>query len=164
MSEVKPRAGGACFHLVWNISGDGTGCLGVPAPRSHPEAALTIDIPSNGDLRSVLTRVGWAAPVLCAAAYAALVLTPLPATITTITAGLLFGLPIGLAVSMTGAVVGASIGFGLARVLGHDAVELLDSDRLHRLDELLRRRGLLAVIGVRLVTRRRRTVAAEPPA
>jgi len=114
-------------------------------------AALTIDIPSIGDLRSAVTRVGWAAPVLYAAAYAALVLTPLPATISTITAGVLFGLPIGLAVSMTGAVVGASIGFGLARVLGRGAVERLDSDRLHRLDELLRRRGLLAVIGVRLV-------------
>jgi len=54
-------------------------------------------------------------------------------------------------VSLTGAVVGASIGFGLSRVLGRGAVERLDSDRLHRLDDLLRRSGLLAVIGVRLV-------------
>ena len=51
--------------------------------------------------------------------------------------------------SLTGAVVGASIGFGLSRVLGRGAVERLDS--LHRLDDLLRRSGLLAVIGVRLV-------------
>jgi len=54
-------------------------------------------------------------------------------------------------VSVTGAVVGARVGFGLARVLGRGAVERLDSDRLQRFDELLRRRGLLAVIGVRLV-------------
>ncbi len=38
-------------------------------------AALTIDIPSIGDLRSAVTRVGWAASVLYAAAYAALALT-----------------------------------------------------------------------------------------
>jgi uncharacterized membrane protein YdjX (TVP38/TMEM64 family) len=113
--------------------------------------ALTIDIPSIDELRSTVAKVGWAGPVLYAAAYASLVLTPIPATISTITAGVLFGLPIGLAVSLTGAVVGASIGFGLSRVLGRGAVERLDSDRLHRLDDLLRRSGLLAVIGVRLV-------------
>ena len=95
--------------------------------------------------------LGRAGPVRYAAAYASLVLTPIPATISTITAGVLFGLPIGLAVSLTGAVVGASIGFGLSRVLGRGAVDRLDSDRLHRLDDLLRRRGLIAVIGIRLV-------------
>ncbi len=113
--------------------------------------SLTIDIPSIDELRSTVAKVGWAGPVLYAAAYAALVLTPVPAAISTITAGVLFGLPIGLAVSLTGAVVGASIGFGLSRVLGRGAVERLDSDRLRRLDDLLRRRGLIAMIGIRLV-------------
>ena len=112
-------------------------------------AALTIDIPSIDELCSTVAKVGWAGPVLYAAAYASLVLTPIPATISTITAGVLFGLPVGLAVSLAGAVVGASIGFGLSRVLGRGAVERLDS--LHRLDDLLRRRGLIAVIGIRLV-------------
>ena len=112
-------------------------------------AALTIDIPSIDELRSTVAKVGWAGPVLYAAAYASLVLTLIPATISTITAGVLLGLTIGLAVSLTGAVVGASIGFGLSRVLGRGAVERLDS--LHRLDDLLRRRGLIAVIGIRLV-------------
>ncbi len=113
--------------------------------------SLTIDIPSIDELRVTVAKVGWAGPVLYAAAYAALVLTPVPAAISTITAGVLFGLPIGLAVSLTGAVVGASIGFGLSRVLGRGAVERLDSDRLRRLDDLLRRRGLIAMIGIRLV-------------
>ncbi|MBA3799672.1 MAG: TVP38/TMEM64 family protein [Geodermatophilaceae bacterium] len=113
--------------------------------------ALTIDIPSVDELRVTVAKVGWSGPVLYAVAYAGLVLTPLPATISTITAGILFGLPVGLAVSLAGAVVGASIGFGLSRVLGRGAVERLDSDRLHRLDDLLRRRGLIAVIGIRLV-------------
>jgi uncharacterized membrane protein YdjX (TVP38/TMEM64 family) len=63
----------------------------------------------------------------------------------------LFGLPLGLLVVLAGAVTGSAVGFGLARVLGRDAVRALDSQQLQRLDGLLRRRGLIAVIGIRLV-------------
>jgi len=48
-------------------------------------------------------------------------------------------------------VAGAAVGFALARSLGRDAVTRVDSRQLARLDALLRRRGLVAVIGVRLV-------------
>lgn len=78
-------------------------------------------------------------------------LTPAPATVFSIAAGLLFGLAGGLAVVLAGALLGAAGGFALARRLGRDAVAGVDSDRLRRLDAMLARRGLLAVIGVRLV-------------
>ena len=52
---------------------------------------------------------------------------------------------------MAGAVVSAVGAFALSRALGRGAVERVDSDRLRRLDALFRRRGLVAVIGVRLV-------------
>lgn len=113
--------------------------------------ALTVGIPPIEDIRAWVADAGWAGPVLYAALYAALTLTPAPATVISITAGVLFGLPTGLAVVMAGAVTGAIIAFSLSRVLGRGAVERVDSDRLRRLDALLRRRGLLAVIGVRLV-------------
>jgi uncharacterized membrane protein YdjX (TVP38/TMEM64 family) len=54
-------------------------------------------------------------------------------------------------VVLTGAVAGAAVGFALARSLGRDAVTRVDSPQLARLDALLRHRGLIAVIGVRLV-------------
>jgi uncharacterized membrane protein YdjX (TVP38/TMEM64 family) len=60
----------------------------------------------------------------------------------------LFGLPAGLAVVITGALIGASTAFGPSRTLGRQAVTRLDSQRLRRLDELLRRHRLLAVIGI----------------
>lgn len=113
--------------------------------------ALTVGIPPIEDVRTWVAGAGWAGPVLYAGLYAALTLTPAPASVASIAAGVLFGLPLGLAVVMAGAVTGASVAFGLSRALGRGAVARVDSDRLRRLDALLRRRGLLAMIGVRLV-------------
>jgi uncharacterized membrane protein YdjX (TVP38/TMEM64 family) len=113
--------------------------------------ATVVGLPTVEDLRAAVTGAGWAAPVLYAALYAGLTLTPAPATVLTIAAGLLFGVPEGFAVVMTGAFVGASTAFGMSRALGRQAVARLDSDRLRRLDGLLDRHGLLAIIGVRLV-------------
>ena len=113
--------------------------------------ALTLDVPPIDELRARVAAAGWAGPVLFAAVYAALGLTPAPATVASIAAGVLFGLVTGLAVVMTGAMAGAVVAFCIARVLGRAAVQRVDSERLRMLDALLRRRGLLAVIGVRLV-------------
>jgi len=113
--------------------------------------ALAVGVPSIEEVRAAVGSAGSAAPVLYALLYAALALTPTPATLTSITAGVLFGLPLGLLVVLAGAVTGSAVGFGLARVLGRDAVRALDSRQLQRLDGLLRRRGVVAVIGIRLV-------------
>jgi len=113
--------------------------------------ALTVGIPPIEEIRAWVERAGWAAPLLYAAGYAALTLTPAPASVLSITAGVLFGLPLGVVVVLGGATVGAGIAFALARVLGRDAVARIDNARLQKLDALLRRRGLLAVVGVRLV-------------
>ncbi len=113
--------------------------------------AVTVGVPPIEDVREWVGAAGWAGPVLYAAVYAALTLTPAPATVLSIGAGLLFGLAGGLGVVMAGALLSAGGGFALSRALGRGAVERVDSDRLRRLDDLFRRRGLLAVIGVRLV-------------
>ncbi len=113
--------------------------------------AWAVGIPPLAEIRTLVARAGWAGPVLYAGLYAGLALTPAPAGVLSITAGILFGLPTGLGVVLAGAVVGAALAFGLARALGRDAVRRLDNARLQRLDALVRRRGLLAVIGVRLV-------------
>jgi uncharacterized membrane protein YdjX (TVP38/TMEM64 family) len=113
--------------------------------------ALIVGTPPVEEVRGVVARAGWAGPVLYTALYAAVTLTPAAATVASITAGVLFGFPLGLTVVLGGAVSGAAVAFALARVLGRGAVQRIDSARLRRLDELLRRRGVLAVIGVRLV-------------
>jgi uncharacterized membrane protein YdjX (TVP38/TMEM64 family) len=113
--------------------------------------ALEVGLPPVGAIQEWVSRAGWAAPVIYAVAYAALALTPTPATVTTITAGVLFGTATGIAVVMAGALAGAAAGFGLARALGRDTVRRVDSRRLQRVDAMLHGRGLVAVIGARLV-------------
>lgn len=113
--------------------------------------AVVVGVPPVHEIRAAVALAGWAAPVMYAAAYAAITLTPATAAALSMTAGLLFGVPVGLAVVMAGAVTSACVAFALARGLGRAAVRGVDSARLARLDRLLRRRGLLAVLGVRLV-------------
>ena len=63
----------------------------------------------------------------------------------------MFGLAAGIAIVLVAAVLGAIVAFGLGRTLGRDAVQRFTGTRVARVDALLRRRGILAVIGVRLV-------------
>lgn len=111
----------------------------------------TVGVPPVEEIRSWARQAGWAGPVLFAALYAGLSLTPAPVVVLSIGAGVLFGLPVAAGSVLVGALGGAAIGFGLARVLGRATVRQLGGDRLARLDEMLRRRGVLAVIVVRLV-------------
>lgn len=107
-------------------------------------------IPTIDDVRAVTGSTGWVGPAAFAALYALLTLTPAPATVLSIGAGVLFGVPGGVGVVMAGALLGAATAFGLSRTLGRTAVRQVDSDRLRRLDALVARHGLLAVISARL--------------
>jgi uncharacterized membrane protein YdjX (TVP38/TMEM64 family) len=112
---------------------------------------VTIGPPPLEEIRDWVGRAGWAGPVVYAAIFAAASLTPAPATVLTVGAGALFGWTIGVPVALAGSLVGAMISFGAARMLGRTTVEGLGGDRLARLDEMVRRRGVAAVIGIRLV-------------
>jgi uncharacterized membrane protein YdjX (TVP38/TMEM64 family) len=83
--------------------------------------------------------------------YTVATLAPLPKNVLAATAGMLFGLIVGVVVVLLAALLGALIAFALGRVLGRDAVDRITGTRVARVDALLRRRGLLAVLGVRLV-------------
>ena len=113
--------------------------------------ALVVGVPPIAEIRAAVAGAGWAGPVLFAALYAGLSLTPVPATVLTVAAGVLFGWTVGVPVAMTGAFTGAAVGFLLARHLGRSALDGVGGERLARLDDLLRRRGLLAVTAVRMV-------------
>lgn len=114
-------------------------------------AVLTVGVPPIGQIRDWVVAAGWAAPLAFTLLYAALCIVPAPASVLSIGAGVLFGLPVGLATVLVGAVAGAVGAFALSRGLGRSAVADVGGARLARLDALLRRRGLLAMISVRLV-------------
>lgn len=113
--------------------------------------ALVVGVPPVDQMRSWVVAAGWAGPVVYALLYAALALTPAPASLLGIAGGVLFGLPLGLAVVLAGAVAGATAGFAAARWLGRATVLRLGGHRLAQLDMLVQRRGVLAVIAARLV-------------
>lgn len=108
-------------------------------------AWLVEGTPDVATLQAATQRTGAWAPVLFVAGYALITLIPVSKGVLSAAAGVAFGLPLGAAL------LGAAPAFPLARSLGRDAVERLTGTRLQRVDQLLARRGLLAVLAVRLV-------------
>ncbi|SFT08323.1 TVP38/TMEM64 family protein [Saccharopolyspora flava] len=83
-------------------------------------------------------------------AVAALVFVPRPALAAV--AGTLFSPPIALLVVVAGTVSGAGLAFGIARLLGRDALApRLRRGRLETLDSLFARRGFTATVLCRLL-------------
>lgn len=114
-------------------------------------AAGLIGLPDPEELAADVAGSGPAAPTVFVLLYAVVTLVPLPKNVLTVVAGLLFGLVAGTALAWLGALLGAVAAFGLGRVLGRDAVERITGRRVARVDALLSRHGLLAVLAVRLV-------------
>lgn len=118
-------------------------------------AAVVVGVPPLEELRDRIAAAGWAGPVVFAAVYVGLSLTPVPLSVLSVTAGALFGFGPGLLVSFAAVFTGAFLGFALARGLGRGSVVRLEqragraAAHLSALDGLLRRRGVLTVIGIR---------------
>lgn len=83
--------------------------------------------------------------------YACLCLLLAPRNVLSVAAGLLFGFGSGLLVALPGALLAAVAAFGLGRLLGREAVERFTGARVARVDALLERRGVVAVLVCRLL-------------
>lgn len=110
-----------------------------------------VGVPDLEQFRTGIASAGPAGPALFVLLYAVATLAPVPKNVLATVAGVLFGLVLGIVVVLLAALLGALAAFALGRALGRDAVERITGARVARVDALLRRRGLLAVIGVRLV-------------
>lgn len=113
--------------------------------------AVTLDLPTAGELRQKIDSYGWAAPVVFVGGYALVTLAPVPKNVLSAAAGLVFGLGTGALLVWVAALIGALTAYGLGRLLGREAVERLTSTPVQKVDALVARRGLLAVLVVRLV-------------
>lgn len=113
--------------------------------------ALNTDLPDPAVLRDQVAAAGAWGLVTFVVVYAGVTLTPFPASALTIASGLLFGLAIGAAVVVFAATLGAWVAFLLARTLGRDGISRIKWARIATIDALLERRGLAAVLVVRLV-------------
>lgn len=101
--------------------------------------------------RAWVAGLGVLGPVAFTAVYALATVLLLPVEVLSIAAGAVFGPVLGVGVVWAGAMLGAAGAFALGRLLSRPAVQALTGGRLERLDAYLRRRGLLAMLIVRLL-------------
>lgn len=113
--------------------------------------AFTVPLPSMDQIHSWIEKAGFLGEVGFVVGYALVTLTPVPKNVVSIAAGIAWGLALGVGLVLMGALLGAALAFMIGRALGRDAIERFTGARVKAVDELLRRRGLLSMIGVRLI-------------
>jgi uncharacterized membrane protein YdjX (TVP38/TMEM64 family) len=96
-------------------------------------------------------RLGLAAPVISIAVGAVLLSALVPRTAVSLACGALFGAVAGATWSLTAALIAAVLTFAAGHWAGRDLLTVRAGQRVARLDRWLARRGLLAVIVVRLL-------------
>lgn len=115
-------------------------------------AGLFLPIPGPLRMREWAQAVGVAAPLLFLLGHTVVTVAPIPRTVFTLTAGLLFGPILGSALSLSATALSAVLAFLLVRSGGRDLVlPYLDRGMLRAVDTRLRRRGWLATVSLRLI-------------
>ncbi|RBY83233.1 TVP38/TMEM64 family protein [Blastococcus sp. TF02A-30] len=113
--------------------------------------ALTLELPTVGDVRDALAGagpLGWTALV---AGVALVLLAPVPRSAVSVLVAVVVGFWAGLAVAFAGGILAGLAAFGLSRSLGRAAVARLSGPRLTRFDDAVVGRGFAAVLTGRLV-------------
>ncbi|WP_430869194.1 TVP38/TMEM64 family protein [Demequina aurantiaca] len=113
--------------------------------------AVLAPLPSVDSLLKSVSDAGVWGAVLFVLGYGLATLTPIPKSVVSIAAGFTWGLALGVALVYVGALIGAALAFAIGRSLGRDAVERFTGARVAKVDEAIRQKGLVALIGVRLV-------------
>lgn len=111
-----------------------------------------VPVPTPLQIRAWAQSVGLAAPLLFLLGHALVTVAPVPRTVFTLAAGLLFGPLLGVSLSLTATMLSAVLAFGVVRRLAGGPVRPhLDRQLLRTVDARLRRRGWLAVASLRLI-------------
>ncbi|MDC8786015.1 TVP38/TMEM64 family protein [Roseateles koreensis] len=92
-----------------------------------------------------------AGPLVLIAAFALALTLAVPLSLLTLLVIAAMGPLPGCLYALAGALAGATISHGIGRLLGHEALRRLGGPRVNQLSDTLGRRGLLAVIGLRLM-------------
>lgn len=113
--------------------------------------AATVEIPDPASVRDRVAAAGMWGVLVFVLLYAALTVTPFPASALTVASGLLFGLVTGALLVIVAATLGAWIAYWLARSLGRGSVARIEWSKIRALNAVLERRGLSSVLVVRLI-------------
>ena len=114
-------------------------------------AALVLDLPSVGTVRSWVDDAGIAGLAVLVLGYALVLLAPVPRSALSVLVGVVAGFWTGVAIAFAGGLLAALAAFGLSRTLGRSAVLRLAGPRLTRVDDAVSGRGFVAVLTGRLL-------------
>lgn len=115
-------------------------------------AAAMVPLPSITQIRTWADAVGPMFVIVFFLVHVVVTMAPVPRTIFTVSAGVLFGATTGIAVSIAATTVSAVLALLVARAIGRDAVAAhLTHPAVKAVDERLARRGWLAVGSLRLI-------------
>jgi uncharacterized membrane protein YdjX (TVP38/TMEM64 family) len=115
-------------------------------------AALVLPVPTALQMRDWAQAAGIAAPMLFLLGQTVVTIAPIPRTVFTLAAGLLFGPALGVVLSLSATTLTAVLAFVVVRRVGRSLLEPhLDRGLLRVIDTRLRRRGWLAVASLRLI-------------
>ncbi|MEY2848179.1 MAG: hypothetical protein RI885_844 [Actinomycetota bacterium] len=132
-------------RAMWKIAALGAFLLVAIAVGS------VVPLPDQDQVTRFADSVGWLGAVAFVVGYGLVTLTPVPKNVVGIAAGFVWGWGLGSLLVYLGALIGAALAFLIGRSLGREAVERFTGARVKRVDDLLRRRGILSVIGARLI-------------
>jgi phosphatidylserine/phosphatidylglycerophosphate/cardiolipin synthase-like enzyme/membrane protein DedA with SNARE-associated domain len=90
-------------------------------------------------------------PLWVLGAYVVASLTAMPITLLIVATAVVFGPFLAFVYAVCGSVTGATLGFGIGKALGRETVRRLAGARLNELSRRLGKRGLIAVIAVRVI-------------
>ena len=90
-------------------------------------------------------------PVAAVCGFALALVVAIPLVFLTLVALVAYGPVAGFACTMSGALLGAACSYGIGLFLGREVLQRLGGERVNRLSRRLARRGVLAVIVVRMV-------------
>ena len=115
-------------------------------------AVAAFPMPSPPEMRTWAQSVGPAAPLLFLLGHSVVTAAPVPRTMFTLAAGLLFGPVLGVALSLIATMLSAVLAFWLVRRLARELVlPYLDRKAFRAVNTRLHRRGWLAVASMRLI-------------
>ncbi|WP_087117935.1 TVP38/TMEM64 family protein [Corynebacterium urinipleomorphum] len=115
-------------------------------------AWVLIDVPSLAQLRSWSDQTGPWFPALFWLLYVVVTQFPIPRTLLTVSAGILFGAVKGILLALTATTVSAVISLLLVRFLLRDWVEpRLTHPAVQRINQRLEERGWLAITSLRMI-------------
>jgi len=149
--QAEHRSMTAQRRVWWKLLGLGALLLGVATWGLLAGVDWTRWTPQT--LREELARWGTWAPLIYIIAYTVRALFLIPASVMTLTGGVLFGPWWGSLYTVVGATLCGVIEFGVARWLGREAIEQFLARRqlLLRIDQRVAAHGFVVVLLVRLV-------------